>query len=387
MTIIIRVYMLLCASLLLFDVCFLLVQNRRSLAAYRSNRKLEDQIREEIRVHRESGAFSQGFPDTLRQALPKTRNLLTLQTVLEEDPEAREWFRPFVFDQLEGYASRDDYEQAYYTYILSTFDYRREKPTPEFVDALMGFLDSKSLYTFANTMTCLYAIGLTTPLMRAMDKVNERAGFYHKKLLVDGLLSAQVEGDELNTGLVGKFDSYTPYIQDCLLDYFRLRGFDASGLCMRLLTDGKANAQVRFTAIRYFAKFPSADSRAYFLRVLGDENAPWIEQMLSIQALRRYGDREAYDAVLKKITSPNWHVRVNAVQYLHDRGLSKEDVFEILYQKDRYANESLLYQFRGDKEMTRYIVDTIQLLSVQDAAADADGDVEDLCAAASGAAV
>ena len=29
MTIIIRVYMLLCASLLLFDICFLLVQNRR----------------------------------------------------------------------------------------------------------------------------------------------------------------------------------------------------------------------------------------------------------------------------------------------------------------------------------------------------------------------
>ena len=61
MTIIIRVYMLLCASLLLFDICFLLVQNRRSLAAYRVNRKLEDQIRGEIRVYRESGAFSPGF--------------------------------------------------------------------------------------------------------------------------------------------------------------------------------------------------------------------------------------------------------------------------------------------------------------------------------------
>ena len=72
MTIIIRVYMLLCASLLLFDICFLLVQNRRSLAAYRVNRKLEDQIRREIRVYRESGAFSPGFPETLRQALPKT---------------------------------------------------------------------------------------------------------------------------------------------------------------------------------------------------------------------------------------------------------------------------------------------------------------------------
>ena len=52
MTIIIRVYMLLCASLLLFDICFLLVQNQRSLVAYRINRTLEDQIRREIRVYR-----------------------------------------------------------------------------------------------------------------------------------------------------------------------------------------------------------------------------------------------------------------------------------------------------------------------------------------------
>ena len=109
--------------------------------------------------------------------------------------------------------------------------------------------------------------------------------------------------------------------------------------------------------------------------------------MLSIQALRRYDDREAHDAIFKKITSPNWYVRVNAVQYLHDRGLSREDVFDILYQKDRYANESLLYQFRGDKEMTRYIVDTIQLLNMQDATVDASSDVDALCNAASGAAV
>lgn len=387
MTIIIRIYILLCVSLLIFDICFLLVQNRRSIVAYRVNRKLEDQIRTEITLHRETGAFSPDFPDTLRQALPKTRNLLTLQGVLEDDAQAQEWFRPFVFAQLKEYASRDDYEQAYYTYILSTFDYRREKPSPEFVDDLIGFLDSKSLYTFANTMTCLYAIGLTAPLMRAMDIINEREGFYHKKLLVDGLLSAQVEGDDLNTSLIWKFDSYTPYIQDCLLDYFRLCGQDVSDLCMRVLTGGKADTQVRFTAMRYFAKYPNADAKAYFLTVLADDNAPWIEQMLSIQALRRYDDREAHDAIFKKITSPNWYVRVNAVQYLHDRGLSREDVFDILYQKDRYANESLLYQFRGDKEMTRYIVDTIQLLNMQDATVDASSDVDALCNAASGAAV
>ena len=67
------------------------------------------------------------------------------------------------------------------------------------------------------------------------------------------------------------------------------------------------------------------------------------------------------------------------MEYLYGRGLSKENIFDILYQRDRYANESLLYQYRGDKEMTRYIVDTIHLLDMQDASIDASSDIDALC--------
>lgn len=52
------------------------------------------------------------------------------------------------------------------------------------MDSLLNFLDSQSLYTFANTINCLYSIGLTQPLLRAPEKIDQRQGFYHKKLLV-----------------------------------------------------------------------------------------------------------------------------------------------------------------------------------------------------------
>lgn len=217
MTIIIRVYLLICVSLLLFDVVFLLVQNQRSLVAYRPNRAFERRVRSEIAARRESGSFSAGFESTLSRELSKPRELLTLQGVIEQDAEAREWFRPYVFAQVERYTSREEPERAYYTYIVSTFDFSREQPTPEFVNALMNYLDSDSLYTFSNTMICLYAMGQSGPLLRAMDRVNERMGFYHKKLLVDGLLSARTEGSAFNDGLLKRFDSYTPEMQDCLL--------------------------------------------------------------------------------------------------------------------------------------------------------------------------
>ncbi len=333
-------------------------------------------------LHRKSGAFSPAFADSLYRDLSKTRNLLTLQNMLEAAPESQEWFRPYVFAQIQRYKEKDDSEQAYYTYVVSTFDFSREKPSADFLNTLMSFLDSESLYTFSNTMICLYAIGQTAPLMYAMDKVNERTGFYHKKLLVDGLLSARTDGNEFNDSLLDKFHSYKPEMQDCLLDYFRMSNYDAAELCMGILRDGKAASQVGYSAMRYFAKHPTQESREYFLEVLSDDSAPWVPQLLSIQALRQYDDPAVYNAIMKKTTSPNWHVRINAVEYMHSRGLSREQIYDILCQRDRYANDSLLYQYRNDTEMTRYIADTIQQLEEQAKATAPGSDIDPLCGTA-----
>lgn len=366
MTIVIKIYILLCAALLLFDICFLVVKNSRSLAAYKTNQKLDKRIREEIETHRQTGAFSPDFSEEASRELAKTRNLLTLDGVLDQQPEAREWFRPVVFSQMKAYAAKSDYEQAYYTYVISLFDYSAAKPSAEFVEGLMSFLDSKSLYTFTNTMNCLYAMGMTQPLMRAMDILDQRQGFYHKKLLVDGLLTVQQDSGELERCLIAEFDRYSPWLQDCLLDYFRMKGVDVSELCLSIISGDQADTQVGYTAMRYFAKYPNYDSRLRFLELLSNPAASWIRQMLAIQALGCYDDAEVRAAVQKKVTDPSWYIRTNAVQYLSQKGLSRQEVFDILYLRDRYANESMLYQFRGDKEMTRYIVDTIQLLNMQD---------------------
>ena len=45
MSIIIRIYILLCIALLIFDICFLFVQNQRTLVAYRTNRTFEKKVR------------------------------------------------------------------------------------------------------------------------------------------------------------------------------------------------------------------------------------------------------------------------------------------------------------------------------------------------------
>ena len=152
-----------------------------------------------------------------------------------------------------------------------------------------------------------------------------------------------------------------------------MTGYDASALCLRLIQGGDStDLEIRYGAMRYFAKYPSAQSQALFLDVLRREEGPWMDQMLAIQALENSEDPAVKDEVMKKVTSSNWYVRTKAVACLHRWGLSKSQIFDILYLRDKYADNALLYQYRNEKELSHYIIDTIQLLQRQDESADAE---------------
>lgn len=373
MNIIIEIYLIVCVLLLLFDILFLVMKNYRNREFYPKNTDLAERVRGEIQNRRQAGAFTQGFEEELGKQLGKIRNLITLVDMLEADPDAASWFRPVLFAQIEEYQKKSDYEQAYYAYVISRFDYERAPVPPEFAAKFMAFLDSKSLYTFANAMDALYRFGKTNLLLAALDKVDERQGFYHQKLLVDGLLASRADFQELNPALVRAFDQYTPFMQECLLNFFRMSGYDVSDLCLRLIRNGDGtDMEVRYGAMRYFTKYPSTQSQTLFRNILEKQESSWMDQMLAIQGLENSEDAAAKEAVLKKVTSPNWYVRTKAVACLHRWGLTKEQIFDILYLRDKYADNALLYQYRNEKELSHYIIDTIELLRQQDESANAD---------------
>ncbi len=152
-----------------------------------------------------------------------------------------------------------------------------------------------------------------------------------------------------------RFHRYQPYLQESLLDFFRMNHWDVAALCMRLMQDPKTNQQVHYTAMRYFAKFPCEASDAFFLRVLAEPNQPWLDQMLAIQGLAQNHSPAVRTAIKAKITSPDWYVRLNAAEYLHQHDLTQQEIDEILALRDRYSAEILRYCCRNDLELTGYI--------------------------------
>lgn len=365
MNLFIQIYIYLCIALLIFDLVFLAVKNFKNYELYPRNTKYEEEIRREIALKRETGEFSVSFSENLKRMLSKTKNLITLQTELEKDPEAADWFRTAMYDLIDVYREKNNYEQAYYIYIISTFDYTDCPIPPAFAERFIKFLDSSSLYTFSNTMNAIYRFGQVNLLLTAIEKTDERGKFYHKKLLTDGILSSHVDQNALTKELIARFDRYSPHMQYCLLDVFRMGQGDASELCLKLMNDRDLDDEVRYSAMRYFVKHPHNSARSFFLETLRAENIGWIEQMLAVKALSNYSDAEVYEIIKNKVTSYHWHVRKNAVEYLHNHNITREELTDILRTQDKYAGEALLYQYRDDHEMTLFIIRTIQEITAQ----------------------
>lgn len=360
MNLFIKIYILLSIALIIFDLAFLAVKQFKNSELYPRNSKLENSIRKEIALRRKTNSFSPNFLKTLSLQLTQTKNLITLHSVLETEPDTMDWFRTTIYEKIDVYLKKTDYEQAFYTYVISCFDYSEEEIPPYFLNRLLTLLNSTSLYTFSNTMNALYRFGQVNLMMLAIDKADERGKFYHKKLLTDGILASRVDLKELTAKLTERFYQYSPHMQECLLDIFRMGNGDASQLCMELIHNHDLDEQVRYSAMRYFSKHPCESSRKFFLRILKNNDAAWVEQMLAIQCLGCYRDGDIYQAVKDKATSRHWYVRTNAMEYLHRQGISCEEIAEILHAKDKYASEALLYQYRDDHEMTMFIIRTIQ---------------------------
>lgn len=366
MSMMIEVYVFICVMLLLFVMLFLGVKNRKRLRFEKGSVRFEKEVEQYFDIYQKGENIPEKVSYNLKKYMSKTKNLVALQNMLEKDTELKDSIRPYIMAQVEQYEKKSDYEQAFYTYMISTLEYKEKEIPKEFTERFILFLDTASLYTFVNTMKAFYQFGQAPLMMVAINKVDERIGFYHKKLFVDGLLTYQGDFIQLKELIIERFDEYKDETKENLIDFFRLKGLDVSTLCLKLLNDLDTPDEVRYAAMRYFCKVPSKEAKQIFLNILIDENSFWTDQMIAIQGLRDELNPSIKKIIMEKITDKNWYIRVNASEYLCKYHMNEEDIYSILKKKDQYANEILRYQYRDNSELSKYITDTIKQLEQQE---------------------
>lgn len=365
MSIILGVYIFICIMLFLFNVFFILIKNTKKNRMFSSDKSIEEKFGLAIKNYDSKVGLDRETKDYISKKIEKTKNLIELMDVFEKNrdiisEELTIEIREIILEKEEIYVKSKEIEKAYYPYVLSLFDYSDREFTRYEKSNIVDFLECESLYTFVNTMELVYKISDLELLEMAMEKVNTSEIFYHKKLLIDGLMKYKGNEKDMRYSIEKHFFSYKDEVQEALVDFCRMRKLDINYLCMEILNkENEIYPEVRYAAMRYFISNRDEDSKYYFIMLLQQDNIYWVEKMLSIQVLYKYNDDIIYDLIKDCATDRNWYVRNAAIKYLHSKNISQDEIFSVLDKRDRYTNEELLYEYREEKNISDYIKEMI----------------------------
>ena len=361
--VIIGFYMFISASLLVFNVLYIIKQRGTDA---RHGGKTEAWLREiEPRLNamqaEPRGHVDPSHRKRLAEKLRHTTELMGYHSAMQrmaKRHKARD-IRAYLgecspsFERLaSGYARRKDMEKAYFAYVLSQFPPAADETRPP-EEMLLPYLTGTNVYCRENTLRALYALGDAAAVEHAFVILAEQHIFHHEKLLTGGLMT--FSGDK--GALAGQLWRYVPdwpaHMGVAVVQFIEQCG---AGYCQAFydaLAKPGLDLHVRLSILHYFRRYPFEPMRPLLLQYLNHADGMATELAIaSASTLAAYPGQESIDALKSALFSRNWHVRNNAALSLLALETDSRDLDEALQGNDRYALEMLCYhvQSQGEEE-------------------------------------
>ena len=99
-------------------------------------------------------------------------------------------------------------------------------------------------------------------VVASLKIIDKNLSFHHSKLIFDGLLYYTGDKESLKDMLFESFHAYSTGMQLNILNYLRFGNIRCDKEMLELLSNEKADSELRFAAIRYFEKFPIKEARS-----------------------------------------------------------------------------------------------------------------------------
>ena len=145
--------------------------------------------------------------------------------------------------------------------------------------------------------------------------------------------------------LFESFNAYSTGMQLNILNYFRFGNIRCDKEMLELLSNEKADSELRFAAIRYFEKFPIKEAESSIWAIAENlEGRTWEYQAIASSALKSYPGDVTFRILVENLSSSNWHIRQNSAISLEKLGYTYHDLINVFDGNDRYAREIMRYR-------------------------------------------
>ena len=351
--IMIYVYIAICVSMILYNIVYVFVLNHREKSLVSNSKKIEKAIYDELDRIKSGGVVCEKHKKMLCKKLNRTSGITAfdkaLENLFESETETVQVYLVQVFSVFEylthRYIKKDTLKIAYYPYILYKYDILKYQDNPELNEILFELLRSVNVYCRENTLKAIYSIRNPEMAAYALSVVDKNLSFHHPKLISDGLMFYKGNKDDLKEKLFEKIDIYSTGMRLNILNYFRFADIRCDEKMLEILTDEKENDEIRFSAIRYFEKFPNDSARCVLQSIAENlDGKAWQYQAIATSALKSYPDEVTFRILVRNLSNHNWHVRQNSAISCEKLGYTYHDLISVFDGDDRYAREIMRYR-------------------------------------------
>ena len=365
--IMIYVYIAICISMIAFNIVYVFVLRHREKALCDNSQKLKKIICDQIEVIKNGKEISEKHIKYLCKKLDRTAGITAfdraLESVFEKEPDMAQKYLVETFDVFEylthRYISKDTIKIAYFPYILHKYNILKHYDSEKVLDALLDLLRSVNVYCRENTLKALYSMQRPDVVVASLKIIDKNLSFHHSKLICDGLLNYNGDKESLKEMLFESFNAYSTGMQLNILNYFRFGNIRCDKEMLELLSNEKANSELRFAATRYFEKFPIKEAES-IIQALAEnlEGRTWEYQAIASSALKSYLGDVTFRILVENLSSSNWHIRQNSAISLEKLGYTYHDLINVFDGNDRYAREIMRYRLDKRNAESRMEFDT-----------------------------
>lgn len=350
----IYVYGAICVSMIVFNCVCIFTFKRRDDRLDKKSRKLDEQIEIQLKFITEEQSVEESHIRWLNRELSHIGKLMAFDESVahlrERDEQLLERYlmeiRPVFLYLSVVYLKKETEQSAYFAYILAKYKICCQMPFDALIDVMEEYLKKDSLYCRQNAMKALYSFGDPEYVVKGIKILEQHEGFFHTKILADGLLTFEGDHERLIALIWKSFDKFKVEIQVALLNYIRFRTGDCCERMLAILTDKSYDRELHFAAIRYLGKYHYPPALPVLLEFAADaDGRNWNYAAFSASALAAYPCEQTFEVLKKALTSSNWYIRYNAAQSIDLLGVNYQDVIDIVSGGDRYAREMLMYRF------------------------------------------
>lgn len=374
----ISIYIIICASLVLFNCAFMLVMGIRKKFESSNVYKVKSRIAEEIKNISEKKEVTQKHLSYLLSNLSSPQVLLNFDRAMDSISEelssgkysfskdkkdkephyisaedGKKYFELYkksiadiITDLIRFYRSRELTVRTYYVFILAKYKFLRYSKNAMLIATLKDILEEGDMHSCENVLFAIYTIGDAQLTFEIFEIIDKSENFIHPKILSDGLLAYEGNAKALQVLLLEKLKEFSYIMQVNILNYMRFASGEHCEKILDILTDKEVNDEVKFSCMRYFGKYKYEKAYPIIMKYAKpDKNIRTDFAIVAQMVLKNYPGKETMDILLENIHSSNWFIRYNASESLDALGIEYDDVMDIFDGKDRFSREMLQYRF------------------------------------------